>query len=401
MGELIEIPVLDLNDETIVHPDYGWSICKGGRKIPIMEMIAEDEELCDLLQFTHEDIQKEVEFWNNSIFCYILGANPPWEPIVIKPWNSDVDLIKEVVDEVSLCGMNHNLPDNVRFLDEAGKAGDFNIVLSPIERIGENSTEVDMEQFQECVSLCSMDDIQATRALFTWSNKQEPEDRVYIRLDMVMGNEEWQQKFGDYIAHFHPEGLFGHCPCTIVDRKVDISGRRSFKYFNMWGQSELFQECVAGVWQRSSSIIGALLEKIQKELVHKPGDTDLMQQPDSFLIQKAKIQWSIEGELNTTYFHNPIKKRMMQNKVFLTEDQHGKECNEGAQIQAAFLKYYQGLLGDHTSTNPVNERIVKRGKCCTEEYWEILNRGVTVEEVRQCLFSIPKDKSPGPDGYTS
>ncbi|XP_074300186.1 uncharacterized protein LOC141631410 [Silene latifolia] len=191
-------------------------------------------------------------------------------------------------------------------------AGDFNTVLSPIERIEGNSTEVEMGHFQECVSLCSMEDIQATWALFTWTNKQEPEARVYSRLDRVMGNEEWQQEFGEYIAHFHPEGLFDHCPCTIVDRKVDVIGRRSFKYFNMWGMSELFQECVVKVWHRryagtkmfqlikklkslkpvlkqlnkscfsdienSSTIASTLLEKLQKDLVDKPGDHELMQQ---------------------------------------------------------------------------------------------------------------------------
>ncbi|XP_074315468.1 uncharacterized protein LOC141651667 [Silene latifolia] len=91
----------------------------------------------------------------------------------------------------------------------------------------------------------------------------------------------------------------------------------------------------------------------------------------------------------------------MENKVFWIKDQHGNVCNEGTPIQDAFLDYYQDLLCGHNSTNPVNARIVKRSRCCTEEHWQILNRGVTTEEVRQCLFSIPKDKSPGPDGFTS
>ncbi|XP_074266120.1 uncharacterized protein LOC141588586 [Silene latifolia] len=56
--------------------------------------------------------------------------------------------------------------------------GDFNTVLSPIERLGGSSTEREKEQFQECVSLCCMDDIQASGALYTWSNKQIPQDRV-------------------------------------------------------------------------------------------------------------------------------------------------------------------------------------------------------------------------------
>ncbi|XP_074318807.1 uncharacterized protein LOC141655635 [Silene latifolia] len=189
--------------------------------------------------------------------------------------------------------------------------GDFNTVLKLVERQGGNNTEIEREQFQECISLCCMEDIQVTGALFTWSNKKEPLDMVYSRLDRVMGNFEWMEEFGGYTAHFHPEGLFDHCPCTIADRKMGINGRRNFKYFNMWGQSDLFKECVRNVWQyrrrakkmfqvvkilkelkpilkqlnktcfsdieNSSKITGVLLESIQKELIDKPRDMELMQ----------------------------------------------------------------------------------------------------------------------------
>ncbi|XP_074314135.1 uncharacterized protein LOC141649341 [Silene latifolia] len=190
-----------------------------------------------------------------------------------------------------------------------------------------------------------MEDIHATGALFTWSNKQEPVDRVYSTLDKAMGNLEWMEVFGDYMAYFHPPSLFDHAPCTISDMRSGMSGKRSFKYFNMWEQSELFKDCVINVWQRrhsdtkmfqvikklkelkhvlknlnktcisdietSYSLNGVLLEKIQNELVDNPGNTDFMQQEydvahelkelltviDNFLIQKAQIQWSLEGTL--------------------------------------------------------------------------------------------------------
>ncbi|XP_074288586.1 uncharacterized protein LOC141613742 [Silene latifolia] len=209
--------------------------------------------------------------------------------------------------------------------------------------------------FQECVSLCGMEDINATGALYTWSNKQEPTARVYSRLDRAIGNQEWLDEFGDYMAHFHPEGLFDHCPCTVVNRKAEFDGRRSFKYFNMWGAADSFKAQVASVWQQkykgtrmfsvvkklkalkpvlkklnttcfsdienSTTIASRVLEEIQEKLVDNPGDTDLIQQEldlsvelkglinarDSFLTQKAKLQWSLEGDLNTSYFHRAIK----------------------------------------------------------------------------------------------
>ncbi|XP_074299500.1 uncharacterized protein LOC141630614 [Silene latifolia] len=291
--------------------------------------------------------------------------------------------------------------------------GDFNTVLSPVERLGGNTTEIEMEQFQECVSLCCMDDISATGALYTWSNKQAASDRVYSRLDRAMGNLEWMAMYGDYIAHFHPEGLFDHCPCTVVHRRADLGGKRNFKYFNMWGSAEEFKPSVLQVWRRSfpgtkmfgvikklkalkpvlkklnatcfsdientTTIASLALTNIQQALVDNPEEVNLIQQEldlardlrelivarDSFLSQKAKVQWSIEGDLNTAYFHQAIKKRTMMNKVFQIEDKDGRLCTEGADIQMAFLDYYQSLLGSHTQTISVQKHVVTGGPCCT------------------------------------
>ncbi|XP_074314781.1 uncharacterized protein LOC141650580 [Silene latifolia] len=256
--------------------------------------------------------------------------------------------------------------------------GDFNAVLSPIERLGGTTTEAEMEHFQECVSLCGMEDINATWALYTWSNKQEPTARVYSRLDRAMGNQEWIDEFGDYIAHFHPEGLFDHCPCTVVNRKAEFDGRRSFKYFNMWGASESFKEQVASVWQqkfkgtRMFSVVKKL--KALKPVLKKLNTTcfsdiensttiasrvlEEIQEKDSFLTQKAKLQWSLEGDLNTSYFHRAIKKRIMLNKVFQIEDMQGVLCTKGATIQNSFLAYYQKLLGTQNPTDAVNVAVL-------------------------------------------
>ncbi|XP_074289068.1 uncharacterized protein LOC141614210 [Silene latifolia] len=68
--------------------------------------------------------------------------------------------------------------------------GDFNTVLSPVERLGGSTSDAEMEHFQDCVFICCTEDIAAIGALFTWSNKQAPMDRVYSRLDRAMGNQE-------------------------------------------------------------------------------------------------------------------------------------------------------------------------------------------------------------------
>ncbi|XP_074282906.1 uncharacterized protein LOC141607456 [Silene latifolia] len=140
-------------------------------------------------------------------------------------------------------------------------------------------------------------------ALFTLSNKQNPADRVYSRLDRAMGNQAWLEDFGDNYAYFHPEGLFDHCPCTVLTTHSTFGGRKNFKYFNMWGSASQFKNIVEN--KTKTTIATKALENIQKKLVENPGDIVLLQREmdmahdlkelistrDSFFIQKAKVQW--------------------------------------------------------------------------------------------------------------
>ncbi|XP_074277729.1 uncharacterized protein LOC141601354 [Silene latifolia] len=185
--------------------------------------------------------------------------------------------------------------------------GDFNTVLSPVERLGGSTSDAEMEHFQDCVSIYCMEDIAATGALFTWSNKQAPVDRVYSRLDRAMGNQEWFNLFGDSVAHFHPEGLFDHCPCTIMDRNSEFMGTKMFGIIKKLKALKpilkaLNKECFSDI-ENNTNIASIALETIQKALIENPGDATLLQQEldlahdlkdlitarDSFLIQKAKV----------------------------------------------------------------------------------------------------------------
>ncbi|XP_074283415.1 uncharacterized protein LOC141607964 [Silene latifolia] len=156
-------------------------------------------------------------------------------------------------------------------------------------------------------------------------------------------------------------------------------------------------KCCFSDIENNTTIAKVALENIQKLLIENPGDIVLLQQEmdmahdlkelisarDSFFIQKAKVQWSLEGDLNTNYFHHAIKKRNYLNKVFQIEDMNGRPCTDGDSIQAAFLEYYHSLLGSQTETEKVNLTIVRQGACCTAEHWNLLNKPVTVEEVKQ------------------
>ncbi|XP_074277993.1 uncharacterized protein LOC141601599 [Silene latifolia] len=251
--------------------------------------------------------------------------------------------------------------------------GDFNCVLSANERLGGKVSTSESEPFQDCLDSCSLMDSQALGAYYTWNNKQPPETKVYSRLDRFVVNQDWMQSFPNMVANFLPEGHFDHTSCLTQ------------------------------------------LLNLQQKLVVDPGNKDLMKQEYEllqsskilsqakwdFLRQKSKAHWIQEGDCNTAYFHGVIKARRNKNSIFQIKDHKDTLCNDEPGIQEAFLSYYKMLLGSNGHTTRISSEIVQQGKTCTDQHCLILMEPVTKEEIKEVMFSLPNDKAPGPDGYSS
>ncbi|XP_074306248.1 uncharacterized protein LOC141641489 [Silene latifolia] len=335
------------------------------------------------------------------------------KPLIFRPWTEETELTKEDVKNVPIWVRIQAL--HLKYWGKclpsiAGLLGDFNTVITPDERLGGNTKQADMDEFIECLANCGVTDLAATGAFYTWTNKQEPQTRVYSRLDRFLVNQEWQDQFPDMLAHYHPAGLFDHSLCTVSNAKLDITKRASFIYFNMWGRAPSFIPTVKDEWEKvylghkmfsvikklkalkpilkqlnkecyadienSTSIAEKELEAIQLQIESDPQNAELIQQEMeisdklkdmqaariSYLKQKAKVQWLEEGDCNTAYFHGAIRKRCSVNKVIQIENQYWKQCTDSHSIQEAFLDYYQSLLGSRKATEKVRSQVIDEGR---------------------------------------
>ncbi|XP_074298837.1 uncharacterized protein LOC141629791 [Silene latifolia] len=218
--------------------------------------------------------------------------------------------------------------------------GDFNCVLQANERLGGSFNSAAADPFHNCLDVCQVMDIQASRAFFTWNNKQPPETRIYSRMDRFFVNQEW----------FLPEGHFDHNPCIVRLGNNDQKANRPFKYFNMWSSSPKFHDIVKATWtqpiygtnmyrvvrkmkllkpelkqlnrsqfsdiENKIDLTPTRLYHIQQQLILQPGNVALIQQElevrkmsqelqeakVAFLRQKAKAHWLTEADLNTIIF---------------------------------------------------------------------------------------------------
>ncbi|XP_074290286.1 uncharacterized protein LOC141617016 [Silene latifolia] len=327
--------------------------------------------------------------------------------------------------------------------------GDFNNVMYLDEKIGLPVKDAEVLPFQNTVELCDLQDIKCTGSFFTWNNKQPSATRVFSRIDRVLVNKGWCDKWPDYFAYYAPEGDYDHCPCFITDGDTHMSRKKPFKFYNMWTGVNEFAEILKNGWNRriqgtpmyivvrklkllkpdfktlnkdlfsdvekNAEIAMGLLLDIQKQLQLDPTNRTLMdteyltrasyqmlaKAKEEFLKQKAKIDWAKEGDINSAMFHRVINQRQMNNKVLQIADSTGLVCKEPEKIMQAFVDYYVDLLGTKATSTGFSHSIMQNGARVQEEDWEDILKKPTVEEIKNIVFSIPDDKSPGPDGYSS
>ncbi|XP_074291291.1 uncharacterized protein LOC141618069 [Silene latifolia] len=269
-------------------------------------------------------------------------------------------------------------------------AGDFNCVLNVSERVGGNTPS-------------------AARG----KNLQ--------RIDGFLVNKDWCDKFPDIYAHFLPEGLLDHTPCLLKSTSQG-QGKRSFKYFNMWGASnkfiplvrmhwdsgvtgtsmfrlaknlknmkhvlkELNKECYSDI-ENAATILQKQVEGLQEVINRDPTDIqsiteeyeatlklqELNKAKESFLSQKSKQMWIRDGDANSSYFHGMLKKRRNLNRVAMIEDMEGNVCDTQDQIQEAFIDYYQVLLGTSKETKKIHRKIIAQGPRCNADHWHSLRK---------------------------
>ena len=126
--------------------------------------------------------------------------------------------------------------------------GDFNSVMNSDERIGSLVREHEITPMRDCIGECGVVDIKCTCCFFTWNNKQQGEDRVFSKLDRMLGNQSWQDMFPSAEVNFQGEGDFDHSPAILTIHSIERGSKKPFRYFAMWEGDTQFLEKVRQAW---------------------------------------------------------------------------------------------------------------------------------------------------------
>lgn len=82
----------------------------------------------------------------------------------------------------------------------------------------------------------------------------------------------------------------------------------------------------------------------------------------SFLKQKVKNDLLKAGDENTAYFHAYLRKRRLNNQISRIKNIEGVWQEDGKDIEATFMQYYEQLLGSvEDSARGVSASVVNEG----------------------------------------
>ncbi|GJV72163.1 RNA-directed DNA polymerase, eukaryota, partial [Tanacetum coccineum] len=121
------------------------------------------------------------------------------------------------------------------------------------------------------------------------------------------------------------------------------------------------------------------------------------QRSSAELAQKAKIQWSVEGDENSKFFHGMLNKKRSQMSIrgVMTD---GVWIDNPELVKREFLHHFSNRFAEPSNRSM---HLDMSFPCSISlEQQEGLEAMVTREELKRAVWDCGVNKSPGPDGFT-
>ncbi|GJR10704.1 hypothetical protein Tco_0793356 [Tanacetum coccineum] len=301
--------------------------------------------------------------------------------------------------------------------------GDFNAALFLDDSsMGRSSIDISMREFRECVEEIEVMDVNNTGLKFTWNQKPKGKEGLLKKIDRVLANISFVDAYVGAYAIFQPYRISDHSLAVLKIPMVNKMKPRTFKFANILVNHTGFKRLVQENWSSNVSGFrmfqvvsklknpkrpfqkllfdhGNLHSNVKKEAVYVQAYNDALILKERFLKQKAKIEWLQVGDTNFAYFHKSVKSKVSRSHIDYITTADGT-IFEGDRVPSAFVDHYTTFLGQQGNVDALNIHDLFGTKLDENVAAEMV-KPITPQEVKEAIFSMGNDKSPGPDGYTT
>lgn len=122
----------------------------------------------------------------------------------------------------------------------------------------------------------------------------------------------------------------------------------------------------------------------------------LLEQQEVYWKQRAKQFRLKEGDQNTRFFHNFASRQKKNNQLIKLKDKHGDWKEDREDIQNIVTEYFEDLFQASATAGELSEE--EKVNQVTDAQNRELEKPITREEVKNAVFAMYPDKSPGYDG---
>lgn len=304
-------------------------------------------------------------------------------------------------------------------------------------------------EFQDWILGLDLLEVQYSGLKFTWTNFQNGDRRIYRKLDWCFANQIWYSKLGEPSCTVINFNVSDHCGLLVDIFKSGRRTRSPFKFFNMWCDHPDFFNIVENVWRtpvkggymfrvfqklkllrvelrhlnrKSFGMISSrvlqcqeVLDEVQNKLQADPFNLELqklekiqliqLQQllawEEAFLRHKSRCQWINLGDPNSKFFFRAVQQRKARNYISHLTLNNGEVVSDQVSISEAVLTHYKDFFGTVKPRRGILDGSVFQEMVVSVDDWDMLCSVASDQEVKEALWSIKNDKSPGPDGYNS
>ncbi|GJW91789.1 RNA-directed DNA polymerase, eukaryota, reverse transcriptase zinc-binding domain protein [Tanacetum coccineum] len=268
---------------------------------------------------------------------------------------------------------------------------DLNVTLTHKEHsIGSSAMSSDMKDFQKCVNMIEVEDINSSGLFYTWTKnlhkiKNGGQTRILKKLDKVMGNEDFSNRMFKIVKNL--KGLKKH-----LKQLAWCNG-------DVFENVKKLKEAMKDVQMKTDQDLNNHDLKSEESNVLKLY-SEAMKDEEKILFQKAKVKWLSVRDRNNAYFHKTIKSRQQRNRIDAVCDKNGRRF-KGNDVAEQFIKHFQQFLGESRHVEPISDMDTLFQCKLNSVEAEYMVREVSNEEIKTAMFQIDDNKAPGLDGYSA
>ncbi|XP_019423314.1 PREDICTED: uncharacterized protein LOC109332721 [Lupinus angustifolius] len=295
--------------------------------------------------------------------------------------------------------------------------GDFNVIFGANEHRGPVvPPRLPSEEFKSFFDGSNLIHLLTRGAQLTWTNKRRGNALTEKRLDRCLCNADWLASWNEIFCCTLTRISSDHYPLLFSFSSSSISRIYAFRFHGMWLHHLDCKRVVAEVWH--SDIRGCPMFIISQKLkllkcISNSGpDEDLLDQEaiaqqellqalmveEVFWKENARMNWHINGDRNTSFFHRVAKVRQNTKALTLLKEGDNILTNHD-EIATHVLDYFTALYAS-SNTIALNDLISSViPHLVNEDDNFLLTKHPSNEEIRSVVFSMKGDGALGPDGF--